>query len=101
TEFILEQDDGDAALVAVHELARSAGLRAWPVQRADCSLLVSGDDLFDQLSRVTAFDFAQLDTQPDMAVMTMLADISVTFALEPAVEGGIGAQAAAGRALRL
>ena len=84
TEFILEQDQGDAVLVAVRERARSAGLRAWPVLRADCSLLVGGDDLFDRLSRVCAFDFAQLAAQPDMAVMTMLADISVTFALEPA-----------------
>jgi len=101
TEFILEQDEGDAALASVRELARGAGLRAWPVLRADCSLLISGAEVFDRLSRVCAFDFAQLDTQPDMAVMTMLADISVTFALEPAVDGGIGAQAAAGRALRI
>jgi sarcosine oxidase gamma subunit len=84
TEFILEQDDGDSAIAQVQLLARSAGLRAWPVTRADCSLLVSGDGIFDRLSRVCAFDFAQFDAQPDLAVMTLLADISVTFTLESA-----------------
>jgi hypothetical protein len=83
TEFILEQDDGDSTLEKVRSLARTAGLRAWPVVRADCSLLISGEAMFERLSRICAFDFAQLGAQPDMAVMTLLADISVTFALEP------------------
>jgi sarcosine oxidase gamma subunit len=84
TEFILEQDDGDSAIAQVNSLARTAGLRAWPVTRADCSLLISGNGIFDRLSRVCAFDFTQLDATPDLAVMTLLADISVTFTLEPA-----------------
>ena len=88
TEFILEQDDGDSTLAKVQSLARTAGLRAWPVQRADCSLRVSGEAMFERLSRVCAFDFAQLPSQPDMAVMTLLADISVTFALEPGAHAG-------------
>lgn len=83
TEFILEQDQGEEAITAVRSLARSSGLRAWPVTRADCCLLLTGNTLFERLSRVCAFDFAQLAAQPDMAVMTMLADISVTFVLEP------------------
>src|SRR5512139_1329566 len=82
TEFVLEQDEGDAVITTVRDLARSAGLRAWPVLRADCSLVISGEDAFDRLARVCAFDFAQLAGQPDMAVMTLLADISVTLALE-------------------
>jgi hypothetical protein len=53
------------------------------VLRADCSLLLGGEQLFDRLSRVCAFDFTQLAAQPDLAVMTLLAEISVTFALEP------------------
>jgi sarcosine oxidase gamma subunit len=90
TEFILEQDEGDAVLARVRELSHSAGLRAFPVLRADCSLLIGGDALFDRLSRICAFDFAQLAAQPGIAVMTLLADISVTFALEPAAPGHIG-----------
>jgi len=86
TEFILEQDEGDSTLAMVQSLARTAGLRAWPVTRADCSLLISGDATFERLSRVCAFDFSQLGPQPDMAVMTLLADISVTFALEPGAQ---------------
>ena len=85
TEFILEQDAGDSTLAKVQSLARTAGLRAWPVLRADCSLRISGEAMFERLSRVCAFDFAQLPSQPDLAVMTLLADISVTFALEPDV----------------
>jgi len=84
TEFVLEQDDGDSAITQVQSLARTAGLRAWPVTRADCSLLVSGEAIFDRLSRICAFDFVQLTATPDLAVMTLLADISVTFTLEPA-----------------
>ena len=83
TEFILEQDEGDSTLAMVHSLTRTAGLRVWPVARADCSLLVSGEAMFERLSRVCAFDFAQLGAQPDLAVMTLLAEISVTFALDP------------------
>jgi len=86
TEFVLEQDEGDSTLAKVQSLARTAGLRAWPVTRADCSLLISGDAMFERLSRICAFDFAQLDTQPDVAVMTLLAEISVTFALEPGAQ---------------
>jgi sarcosine oxidase gamma subunit len=82
TEFILEQDEGDTAIEQVRALSRNAGLRAHAVLRADCCLLLGGDALFDRLARVCAFDFAQLSAQPDMAVMTLLADISVTFALD-------------------
>jgi sarcosine oxidase gamma subunit len=82
TEFILEQDQGDAAIERVRALSRNAGRRTHAVLRADCCLLIGGDALFDRLSRVCAFDFAQLAAQPDMAVMTLLADISVTFALD-------------------
>jgi sarcosine oxidase gamma subunit len=84
TEFILEQDEDEATIEQVRALARNAGMRAHAVLRADCSLLISGDALFDRLARVCAFDFAQLASQPDMTVMTLLAEISVTFALEPA-----------------
>jgi glycine cleavage system aminomethyltransferase T len=82
TEFLLEQDEGDAVIGAVRTLARTAGLRAHAVLRADCCLLLEGNELFDRLSRVCAFDFTQLAAQPDMAVMTLLAEISVTFALD-------------------
>ena len=94
TEFILEQDEGHDALAAVRSLARSAGLRAWPVVRADCSLLLTGGTVFERLSRVCAFDFAQLMAQPDMAVMTLLADISVTLVLEPPASVGAAHAAA-------
>jgi sarcosine oxidase gamma subunit len=82
TEFLLEQDEGDGAIAAVRTLAHTAGLRAHAVLRADCCLLLGGVALFDQLARVCAFDFAQLEAQPDLAVMTLLADISVIFALD-------------------
>jgi sarcosine oxidase gamma subunit len=82
TEFILEQDQGEAVIQQVRALARGAGLRAHAVLRADCCLLISGDDIFDPLSRLCAFDFAQLAAQPDQAVMTLLAEISVTFVLD-------------------
>ena len=82
TEFVLEQDEGAGAIANVRALSRSAGLRAWPVVRADFSLLMGGDALHEQLSRICDFDFAQLAAQPDLAVMTLLADISVTFALD-------------------
>jgi hypothetical protein len=81
TEF-LRTGEGDAVIGAVRTLARTAGLRAHAVLRADCCLLLEGNELFDRLSRVCAFDFAQLAAQPDMAVMTLLAEISVTFALD-------------------
>ena len=102
TEFILEQDDGCEAISAVRTLARSAGLRAWPVLRADCCLLLTGDAMFERLSRVCAFDFSQLGAQPDLAVMTLLADISVTFTLEPAAAAGaLHATSPAAPSLRL
>jgi hypothetical protein len=87
TEFILEQDDGDSMLAQVQSLARTAGLRAWPVTRADCSLLLSGEAMFDRLSRVCAYDFAQFASLPDMAVMTA-GDISVTLRWTAAVASG-------------
>lgn len=103
TEFILEQDEGDAGLSALRDLAQGAGLRAWPVLRAECSLVIRGEDAFDRLSRICAFDFAQLAAQPDMAVMTLLADISVTFTLEAAACTGAASThaAPATQALRL
>jgi sarcosine oxidase gamma subunit len=84
TEFILEQDEGDGTIEQVRALARTTDLRAHAVLRADCGLLIGGSAVFDRLSRVCAFDFALLATQPDLAVMTLLAEISVTFALETA-----------------
>jgi sarcosine oxidase subunit gamma len=88
TEFVLETDAGAAALEYVRALARSADRRAWLATRADCCLLIGGDDIFDRLSRLCAFDFTQLAAKPDLAVMTLLAEISVTFVLEPATSPG-------------
>ncbi len=97
TEFLLEQDEDDAVITRLAAQARSAGLQAWPVLRADCRLLVSGETLFDSLSRLCAFDFTRLAAEPDLVVMTLMAEISVTLALEP----GTPLTGAAGPQLRL
>ena len=82
SEFLLEQDHSTGAIVELRTLAADAGLRAWAVQRCDFSVVLSGPGLFARLARLCAYDFAMLYRAPDSVVMTLLADISVTLALD-------------------
>ena len=95
TEFLLEQDEGGDALRAVLESVIAAGRRAWPVLRTDYSALIGGTATLQQLARFCAFDFEALlagkkSASPhgaaprDTVVMTLLAQISVTLAIESA-----------------
>lgn len=83
SEFIIE-DDVDSTRIANIALQASAGtLRAVVAPRSDFSAVLSGSSVFDSLSPFCAYDFAALQAQPDMVVMTLLADVSVVLALEP------------------
>jgi hypothetical protein len=95
TEFLLEQDEGSDALRAVRDSVIAAGQRAWPVVRTDYSALIGGTATLQQLARFCAFDFEALlagkgtasphgATPRNTVVMTLLAQISVTLAIESA-----------------
>ena len=100
TEFLLEQDEAVDAVHAIHQHAQRADQRAWPVIRADFTALIGGTEAFTHLSRLASFDFeswlaaeaqaaAATAASPAPAasgavVMTLLADISITLAIESA-----------------
>jgi len=103
TEFLLEQDEGVEAVQSLRGRAQTAGLRAWPVIRADFSALLGGTEVMMRLSRLGSFDFESWlaaearasiasrasTSSPASAtacsvVMTLLADISITLVIESA-----------------
>jgi hypothetical protein len=77
TEFLLEQDGGDSALLELRQALTTTPLRAWPALRCDRSLVLRGPDPGRVLLQLCDFDFATLETTPDIAVMTLMAEISV------------------------
>jgi len=84
SEFLLEQDQGSDAIERIRSLANTAAMRAWCVLRSDYSALIGGTALFDQLARISSFDFERLLHTPDQVVMTLCADISATLVLDGA-----------------
>jgi sarcosine oxidase subunit gamma len=82
TEFLLEQDDGDALLLRVDAALAQASARTLAALRCDRSFLLDGAGLFPALREIAAFDFESLPAQPDVAIMTLLAGISVTLVPE-------------------
>lgn len=84
TEFIVEDDADGERVSTLAQLASNGALRAFIAPRSDFSAVLSGPAVFDSLSPFCAFDFTTLLAQPDTVVMTLLAEISVVLALEPA-----------------
>lgn len=82
TEFLIEQDDGADTIDRVRTLAGTGDFRAWPVLRTDYCVLLGGPALFERMSHIAAFDFETLSGTPHQVVMTLAADISVTFVLD-------------------
>ncbi len=81
SEFLIELDSSEMpALPAGGE----AFPNAWPLIRSDHSQLLSGDSWSRDLAQICSFDFARLQDEPDLVVMTLLAGIGVTLIREPA-----------------
>ena len=79
TEFLIELDaDGTPELPA-----SAAFPNAWKLTRSDHSLVLSGARWPRALGQICSFDFARLDDEPDLVVMTLMAGIGVTFIREP------------------
>jgi sarcosine oxidase, subunit gamma len=85
TELLVEQEGGRTVLDAL--VAATPGTRAHHAPRCDFSVVLNGEDLFRQLSRLCACDFATLEREPDRVVMTLLAGISVIVVSEPTANG--------------
>lgn len=81
SEFLIEQDDVTAAPLIPDEAPADAN--AWVLLRSDCSLVLSGHPWPAALAQGCSFDFDRLRTEPDLAVMTLFAGISVTCVREP------------------
>jgi sarcosine oxidase, subunit gamma len=77
SEFLVEQDGADSAVVGLQDALASTTLRAWPALRCDRSLTLRGANASTLLLQICDFDFATLETTPDAAVMTLMAEISV------------------------
>jgi sarcosine oxidase subunit gamma len=86
TEFLVELDAPDSPAPSADDNAANTG-SAWLLQRSDHSLLLTGAPWPDELARVCSFDFERWRDEPDLVVMTLLAGIGVTLALEPAADG--------------
>jgi hypothetical protein len=84
TEFLVELD---ASPLPAAEGDAADTTSAWVLLRSDHSLLLTGAPWPDELARVCSFDFARWREEPDLVVMTLLAGIGVTLALEPATNG--------------
>ncbi len=80
TEFLVELDSAEQT----PELPANAGFpNAWSLIRCDHSQLLVGEAWLRDLPQVCSFDFTQLQDDPDLVVMTLLAGISVTLIREP------------------
>ena len=87
TEFILEQDDGAALMGRVAAAVAASTQAVALAPRSDRCFVLRGEGLFPALRRISNFDFESLGATPDIAVMTLLAGISVFFVPEPAQKG--------------
>ena len=84
TEFLLEQDDGDALLSALDTALQAAPAQVLGALRRDRCYLLSGTGLAEALRQIAAFDFEASGFAGDDVVMTLMAGISVSFIREPA-----------------
>ena len=82
SEFLIEQDESDAATPLLPEVAPEDA-NAWQLLRSDSSVLLSGHHWPAALAQGCSFDFERLRAEPDLVVMTLFAGISVTFVREP------------------
>jgi sarcosine oxidase subunit gamma len=81
SEFLIELDSFEQpALLSPEESFPNA----WTLIRSDHSQLLSGDSWPHDLAQLCSFDFARLQDEPDLVVMTLMAGISVTLIREPA-----------------
>jgi sarcosine oxidase, subunit gamma len=78
TEFLIELDADEAPALPAH----AAFPNAWKLTRSDHSLLLGGSRWPRALGQICSFDFARLDDEPDLVVMTLMAGISVTLIRE-------------------
>jgi len=83
-EFLLEQDDGDALLLALDTALQATPVNVLGALRRDRCFLLSGTGLAEALRQIAAFDFEGPAFGPDDVVMTLMAGISVCFIREPA-----------------
>jgi sarcosine oxidase, subunit gamma len=79
TEFLIELDVPLAPALP----ANPAFPNAWTLIRSDYSLLLGGSRWPRALGQICSFDFARLDDEPDLVVMTLMAGIGVTLIREP------------------
>ncbi|MEP7311797.1 MAG: sarcosine oxidase subunit gamma [Pseudomonadota bacterium] len=80
SEFLVEQDVSDEAILALQLTLTTTALRAWPALRCDRSLVLRGPDTRALLLQICDFDFTTLEAAPHTAVMTLMAGISVIIA---------------------
>jgi sarcosine oxidase subunit gamma len=80
SEFLIELDR--AVQPALTPRAESLA-NAWLLIRSDHSQLLTGESWLPGLAQICSFDFARLQDEPDLVVMTMMAGISVTLVREP------------------
>ena len=83
TEFLLEQDDGDALLSALDTALQAAPAQVLGALRRDRCFLLSGTGVPAALRQIAAFDFEGPGFGGDDVVMTLMAGISVSFVREP------------------
>ena len=85
TEFLLEQDDGDALLLALDTALQATPVNVLGALRRDRCFLLSGTGLAEALRQIAAFDFEGPAFGPDDVLMTLMAGISVCFIRESAL----------------
>jgi heterotetrameric sarcosine oxidase gamma subunit len=85
TEFLVEQDAGDAVPAALDAAVLTAPANVLGALRRDRCFLLSGTGLAEALRQIAAFDFEGPAFGPDDVVMTLMAGISVCFIREPAL----------------
>jgi hypothetical protein len=85
TEFLVELDAPGSPAPSAADSANTGN--AWLLLRSDHSLLLTGAPWPDELARVCSCDFQRWRDEPDLVVMTLLAGIGVTLALEPVADG--------------
>jgi sarcosine oxidase, subunit gamma len=86
SEFLVELDA--ATIPPLPTDGRFPG--AWMLLRSDFSLVLDGVHWLPVLAQLCSFDFARLQDDPDLVVMTLLAGISVTLIREPRTGNDLG-----------
>jgi hypothetical protein len=83
TEFLVEQDSGDALLGSLDAATQAAPAGTLGALRSDRSLVLAGTGLYPALRQIVAFDFEGPAFGADDVVMTLMAGIGITFVREP------------------